>query len=596
MKILSVDDKVENLYLLESMLKGAGCGYEVVSAHNGLEALHKLDQEKFDLIISDILMPQMDGFELCRQVKQRHDLRHIPFIFYTATYTGKKDEEFGLRLGASRFIIKPVEPDDFLALLRGVIHDYAAGRIVSPPPPAEKEEVLLKAYNQRLVEKLDKKVQELEQLAQKLRMALEEKEGELAARRNAEKQIRLQAAALESAANSIVITDREGVILWVNAAFERLTGYSAAETVGQTHRLLESGRQPPEFFKAMWDTILTGHVWHGELVNKRKDGTLYYEEMTVTPVRDTPGEITHFIAIKQDITERKRAEEALRQVRDDLAQANADLERKVAKRTTQLAEANANLQNFAYTTAHDLRSPLRGILSFSEIVLNDYAPKVGEMGRSMLERINQSAIQMARLLDDLLEYSKMSAAELKLDRVNLRTAVSAALALLDADIRARNALVTVNEPLPDVVGHAATVVLLIHNLVSNALKFMPPGAQPQVCISAETSPHSAINLPTLQPSNPPISSSAEFVRLSVQDNGIGIAPEHLGKIFGAFQRLHDKQAYPGTGLGLAIVRKATERMGGRVGVESELGKGSRFWVDLRNANGLSASGSASSPL
>src|SRR5215468_4639608 len=103
MKILSVDDKVENLYLLEAMFKGADCDCQVVSAHNGVEALEALGREKFDLIISDILMPQMDGFELCRQVKQRDNFRHIPFIFYTATYTEKKDEELGLRLGASRF-------------------------------------------------------------------------------------------------------------------------------------------------------------------------------------------------------------------------------------------------------------------------------------------------------------------------------------------------------------------------------------------------------------------------------------------------------------------------------------------------------------
>src|SRR5436190_7936670 len=149
MKILSVDDKVENLYLLESMLNSAGCGYKVVSAHNGVEALQKLDQEKFDLIISDILMPQMDGFELCHQVKQREDLRHIPFVFYTATYTEKKDEELGLRLGASRFIIKPLEPDNFLAMVRGVLQQYEAGSLPPVSSAGEKEEVLLQDYNQR---------------------------------------------------------------------------------------------------------------------------------------------------------------------------------------------------------------------------------------------------------------------------------------------------------------------------------------------------------------------------------------------------------------------------------------------------------------
>src|SRR5512142_1154737 len=168
MKILSVDDKAENLYLLESMLKGAGSGYEVVSAHNGVEALHKLDQEKFDLIISDILMPQMDGFELCHHVKKQEDLRHIPFIFYTATYTERKDEELGLRLGASRFIIKPVEPEIFLATISRVIQEYEAGQLTPAATPVEKEEVLLKAYNRRLVRKLDRKVEQLEALNQKL--------------------------------------------------------------------------------------------------------------------------------------------------------------------------------------------------------------------------------------------------------------------------------------------------------------------------------------------------------------------------------------------------------------------------------------------
>jgi len=575
MKILSVDDKVENLYLLESMLRSAGCGYEVVCAHNGVEALQKVTGEKFDLIISDILMPQMDGFEFCQQVKQREDLRHIPFIFYTATYTDKKDEELGLRLGASRFIIKPVEARQFLTILRGVIQEYEAGRLVSGAPPVEKEEILLKAYNRRLVEKLDHKVQQLAQLTQKLQTALEEKEGELVARRKAEEQIRLQAAALESAANSIIITDRDGVMQWVNGAFERLTGYSAAEAIGQNTRLVKSDRQPPGFFKAMWKTILTGEVWHGELVNKRKDGSLYDEEMTVTPVREPTGEITHFIAIKQDISERKRAEEALREARDEL-------ERKVQERTAQLVEGNANLQAFAYTAAHDLRSPLRAINCFSGIAVAAHGEGLGPEGRSLMERVIASADQMQRLLNDLLEYSKISQAELTLERVDLRRAVSDALALLNEDIRGRNAVVTVTEPLPEVIGHRTTLVLLINNFVSNALKFIPPGVQPQIRIWADCRDLERAGEGAAGPANAPgCMLNGPGVRLWVEDNGIGIAPEHLERIFGAFERLNAKQVYPGTGLGLAIVRKGAERMGARAGVESEEGKGSRFWVEMR---------------
>jgi signal transduction histidine kinase len=189
MKILSVDDKVENLYLLESMLNGASCGYEVVSAHHGVEAMQKLDQEKFDLIISDILMPQMDGFELCRQVKQQEALRDIPFVFYTATYTEKEDEELGLRLGASRFIIKPLEPEKFLGMIREVIQQYEAGRLPPVSSTGDTEEIMRKAYNRRLVRKLDQKVQQLELLTQKLQRILAEKEDEVVRRRKAEEEV-----------------------------------------------------------------------------------------------------------------------------------------------------------------------------------------------------------------------------------------------------------------------------------------------------------------------------------------------------------------------------------------------------------------------
>lgn len=270
------------------------------------------------------------------------------------------------------------------------------------------------------------------------------------------------------------------------------------------------------------------------------------------------------VAMTMELEQRVEQRTAeLRATRDALEQSNLELEERVRQRTAELREANANLQNFAHTAAHDLRAPLRAIRSFSSIVLEEHAAQLGPEGQSFLERVTQSAVQMQRLLDDLLEYSKLGESELKLEPVSLQTAVREALALIEEDIRVKNAALTVGEALPDVIGHQTTVVLLINNFVSNALKFIAPGVRPEIRIWTEN--------------------SGPRVRLLVQDNGIGIAPKDQRRIFEVFQRLNSKGAYPGTGLGLALVRKGAERMGGSIGVQSELGKGSCFWVELRAA-------------
>jgi signal transduction histidine kinase len=183
---------------------------------------------------------------------------------------------------------------------------------------------------------------------------------------------------------------------------------------------------------------------------------------------------------------------------------------------------------------------------------------------------------MGQLLSDLLEYSRVTRKELRLEKVNLEGAVNEVLTLLDTDIRSKQAEVTVERPLPQVLAHPATAVMLISNLVSNGLKFVPQGIKPQLRIWAELVENG-------EPSTLNSQLSTTFVRLWVQDNGIGIAPEYLDKVFGTFQRLHGKNTYPGTGLGLAIVRKGAERMGGQTGAESEPGKGSRFWIQLQAA-------------
>ena len=189
-------------------------------------------------------------------------------------------------------------------------------------------------------------------------------------------ELRWRSAALESAANGILITDPNGRIRWANPAFTTLTGYSAAEAVGQNPRLLKSDKQDEAFYQTLWQTILAGNVWHGEVINRRKDGTLYEEEMTITPVRNAAGAIASFVAIKQDVTQRKQAEEALR----------------TAKETAEAATRAKS--EFLANMSHEIRTPMNGIIGMTELALDttltgeqrEYLSTVQRLGRRAARR------------------------------------------------------------------------------------------------------------------------------------------------------------------------------------------------------------------
>jgi len=162
----------ENLYLLETLLKGSG--YEVVTAKDGVEALNGLKEESIDMIVSDILMPRMDGFQFCRECKKDESLKKIPFVFYTATYTEEKDEEFALSLGAEKFIVKPQEPEVFLKILKEITEAHKKGTLITPKEPLREEEIYLAEYNKRLIKKLERKVLDLEKSEKRLRKTMED--------------------------------------------------------------------------------------------------------------------------------------------------------------------------------------------------------------------------------------------------------------------------------------------------------------------------------------------------------------------------------------------------------------------------------------
>jgi light-regulated signal transduction histidine kinase (bacteriophytochrome) len=252
---------------------------------------------------------------------------------------------------------------------------------------------------------------------------------------------------------------------------------------------------------------------------------------------------------------------AIQQARLDRQNQNytVELETKVAQRTAQLEEINRELKAFSYSISHDLKAPLRAIQGFSTALLEDYGQDLDDLGREYAHRLVSSAQQMEILIQDLLTYSRLSRSEIELTKVNLSSVVNKALQQLQIEIESSQAQITVEEPLASIYGNSTVLTQVVSNLISNAIKFVAPSEIPQIRISTET--------------------TEDRVRLWIEDNGIGIKPQHQSRIFQVFERLHGLETYPGTGIGLAIAKKGIERIGGEIGVESQINRGSRFWIE-----------------
>lgn len=255
------------------------------------------------------------------------------------------------------------------------------------------------------------------------------------------------------------------------------------------------------------------------------------------------------------------------QLREQLQQYAEELEHRVAERTAQLKETNQELEAFTYSVSHDLRAPLRTIQGFAQALLEDCGNQLEDFCRDYIASIIDDAVQMNGLISDLLNYSRLTQDQITLQPTDLGDVVDEALAQLAAEIAEKQAQIRVAAPLPHVMADRATLIQVVVNLIGNAVKFVAPDIQPQIDIFA-----------TME-----LQDNHDWIRLSIVDNGIGIAPEYQERVFRVFERLHGSESYPGTGIGLAIVRKGLDRMSGRAGVESQLGQGSHFWILLPNA-------------
>ncbi|MDQ5979826.1 MAG: two-component system, cell cycle sensor histidine kinase and response regulator CckA, partial [Verrucomicrobiota bacterium] len=387
-------------------------------------------------------------------------------------------------------------------------------------------------------------------LLQRVRQQVAELERETAGRRQAEAAMRLQASALGAAANAIMITDREGVIQWVNPAWTRLTGYAAEEAVGRNPRFLKSGRQDGAFYADVWRRILAGEVVQGDLVNRRKDGTLYHERQTITPIADADGRITHFIAIKQDITERLALEEQLRQ--------------------SQKMEAIGQLAGGVAHDFNNLLTVIQGNASLARMPGTSEAELT-----TALDEIGRASSRAATLTHQLLAFSRRQ--EIQPRTLDLNEAVTGVTRMLQRligeDVRLRLQLHTRPVFIRADPGMLDQVLM---NLAVNARDAMPDGGD--LTVATEL----------VQPGEElrrrhPEMIAAMHARLRMTDTGCGIAPEVLTRIFEPF--FTTKEPGKGTGLGLATVFGIVRQHSGFINVTSEPGQGTAFEVLLPLDNG-----------
>ena len=397
---------------------------------------------------------------------------------------------------------------------------------------------------------------------------------------HAEEQLRKLSLAVEQSPECIVITDIKGDIEYVNEAFLRVSGYTRDECIGQNPRILQSGKTPAESYVALWKALTQGIPWHGEFYNRRKDGSEYVEFAIITPIRQPDGQITHYVAIKEDITEKQ-------QIAGELEKHRFHLEELVASRTAELSEAraqadaaNAAKSVFLANMSHEIRTPMNAIVGLTHLLRQT---DLSEMQQERLKKIDTAAFHLLAIINDILDLSKIEAGHMQIERTDFSlNEVLGHTRTLIADSAAAKGLVIDVEPgnVPMWLrGDPTRLRQGLLNYAGNAVKFTERG---KITLRASLENEEADTL---------------VVRFEVRDTGIGVAPDKISRLFTAFEQgdASTTRKYGGTGLGLAITRRLAWMMGGDAGASSEPGKGSAFWFTARLQRGHDATISPDSP-
>ena len=387
-----------------------------------------------------------------------------------------------------------------------------------------------------------------------------------------ESELRKLAQAVEQSPESIAISNLQGEVEYVNESFVKKTGYNREELMGQNLRILQSGKTPPETYRSLWATLTTGQTWQGEFHNKSKHGEEFVEHAIITPIRDAAGVVTHYVAVKDDITEKKMLALELEAYRHNL-------EELVDERTSQLADARQSAEaanmaksSFLANMSHEIRTPMNAIIGLTHLLQLDQ-PTRYQAGQ--LTKIETSAGHLLSIINDILDISKIEAGKLTLEQshFHLSEIFDHIDSLCRSQIESKGLTLELDMGTTQqwLKGDPTRLRQALLNLVSNAIKFTEHGS-----ISLKSS--------LLEQDRDDL-----LLRFEVKDTGIGFTQSALPTLFGAFEQadVSTTRVYGGTGLGLAITRRLAELMGGEVGAKSTPGVGSTFWFTARFAPGQS---------
>jgi PAS domain S-box-containing protein len=538
-KILVIDDRAPERELLATLLKYAR--HHVLEAADATEALRLVQSEHPDLVISDVLLPGIDGYEFVRRLRADPSTAGTSVIFYTAVFNEREARALARDCGVSRILSKPTEPQKILDAVAEVLGDRGAGEI-SPLPENFEDK-----HHQLLVDKLMQQVDALRESEERFRL-LAEHATDIVFR------LRLQPARIWE---------------YVNPAVTAVLGYTPQECYADPDLLFRIAHPNS---RDDLEGYLSGKSAPGKAMLicwTHKDGRTVWAEIRGTPLFNGNGNPLAMEGMARDITERREAEEEIRRARNgleirvkertaELAKANEELKTHAAK----LEQMNEELQEFAFVASHDLKEPLRKIISFGGRLKERYDDSLGEEGKDYLERMTNAANRMNTLLAALLAYSRITSKPNPFERTDLAGIARDAASDLELAIERAGARVEIGE-LPVVMVDPDQMRQLFQNLIGNAIKYFEPSndcANPNVRVYGRLEGGSCL--------------------IFVEDNGIGFHEAHLDRIFRPFQRLHGRGQYEGTGMGLAICRKIAERHGGTITARSTPGKGSTFIVTL----------------